>query len=761
MRRTAAPQAVCALLASLVAAWPLTSLIELGRWIWPIIVVAAAVSLLGMALRAMRCPGWLIPAVQFLALVVTLALIYLPHTLSIDELVQSVQALIEDGAHTIQTSAPPAPASIGLQVIVAFAVTGFGLITDICAATLRSPVLAGVPLLGVFLISAANTAVGLNPVYFIAVAALWLAMVAVQHAQDLQQGVTGQPLAVQPTPGDSALAGHGRTARLIAVPVILLAAVLPSVIPHAPAHFFADGLARGTGDGPVSIGFSTNLDLSADLNSNNTSPVLTFTTADLTPPPLRVVTSTKYADGSWSADDPSGPATIGADGANLSVPAADSLRRQSTVSTMQVKDSVLGSGLLAAPFPASSADLDGSTWLYVEATGQIRPLRAASRYQVSYLVPTAQARPSGTNQLPTDERRPALAVDARSRSLVLERLEPLRADTQWQTAKNIQNYLRASGGFTYSLTLAATGRGSDGQPLDALSNFLVTKQGYCTQFATAMVMMARASGIPARLAVGFLPGSPTSVDNQRSVLQSDAHAWPELWFPGMGWTRFEPTPGVRATDTPAYTQQDTTTVTRSGQPSERESSSAAASASSSSTATTQTDPAAAAAGSGFNWGPWLRLFGWLAAVLLIGGAGAVVLPLLARRGREAARERERDTERVEAEWQHLVWDLSDLGAETPPADSPRLLERHYRNSLVLTSQGQRALHEAVRTLEQARYADPDRTDGQLDLGEHADQIVRDARRSASATAKLRATLWPRSAFHAIASALPRRGRQSR
>lgn len=755
MRRTAAPQALCALLASLVAAWPLTSLIELGRWIWPIVAVAVTVTLLGMALRAVRCPASAIPALQLLTLLAALALIYLPHTASVGELVQATQALIDDGVHTVQTSVPPAPASIGLQFLIAVAVTGFALVTDICAATLRSPVLAGIPLLGVFLISAANTAVGLNAVYFMAVAALWLTMVAVQHSQDLQQDVTARPLALQPTRGESALAGHGRTARLIAVPVVLLAAVLPAVIPHAPAHFFAGGLARGSGDGPVSVGFSTDLDLSADLTSNNTSPVLTLRTEDLSPPPLRVVTATRYADGGWTADDPSGPATIGADGANLSLPAADNMRGQSTSATMQVTGSVLGAGLLAAPFPAASADLGGRTWLYVESTGQIRPLRATPDYRVSYLVPKSTARPSGSDQLGAQERASTLTVDAAARSLVQQRLEPLRDSSQWQTAKNIQEYLRNTGGFTYSLTLAATQRAANGRPLDPLSNFLVTKQGYCTQFATAMIMMSRAAGIPARLAVGFLPGTPTAVNDERTVLQSDAHAWPELWFPGLGWTRFEPTPGVRATDTPVYTQQDGTAITRSGQPSDSEASSSAPGASTSAATSAPTQAPAASTGSGQNWGLWLRAAGWLLAALAIGAAGAVVLPLVARRGRDTARGRADDRDRIEAEWQHLVWDLSDLGAEPPPADSPRAVERHYRNTLVLTSRGQRALHEAVQTLEQARYADPAAAPGRLDLSDQAEQIVRDARRSAPAALRIRAMLWPRSAFHTITGAVRR------
>ena len=106
----------------------------------------------------------------------------------------------------------------------------------------------------------------------------------------------------------------------------------------------------------------------------------------------------------------------------------------------------------------------------------------------------------------------------------------LKADgTPYEHALAIQDYLRTSGGFTYSLTLA-TARDSAGRSLDLdpLSNFLVTKQGYCVQFATAMVMMARSAGIPARMAIGFLPGSadPGRLDGHRGGRARLARALP-------------------------------------------------------------------------------------------------------------------------------------------------------------------------------------------------------------------------------------------
>ncbi len=69
------------------------------------------------------------------------------------------------------------------------------------------------------------------------------------------------------------------------------------------------------------------------------------------------------------------------------------------------------------------------------------------------------------------------------------------------------------------------------------------QRGYCDYFASAMVVLARMSGIPARLAVGYATGSYDVQTSEYTVTELSAHSWPELYFTGVGWVRFEPTPG--------------------------------------------------------------------------------------------------------------------------------------------------------------------------------------------------------------------------
>ncbi|MGH2405564.1 MAG: transglutaminaseTgpA domain-containing protein, partial [bacterium] len=88
------------------------------------------------------------------------------------------------------------------------------------------------------------------------------------------------------------------------------------------------------------------------------------------------------------------------------------------------------------------------------------------------------------------------------------------------------------------------------RPGDAVDHFLFEeRRGYCEQFASAMVVMLRSIGVPSRLVTGYTSGTLNPVTGFLEMRNSDAHAWVEAFFPGLGWVEFEPTPGF--TDTAA------------------------------------------------------------------------------------------------------------------------------------------------------------------------------------------------------------------
>ncbi len=110
------------------------------------------------------------------------------------------------------------------------------------------------------------------------------------------------------------------------------------------------------------------------------------------------------------------------------------------------------------------------------------------------------------------------------------------ASTPYAKALAIGNYLSQ---FSYSLKT-----GSPPEGTDAVEFFCFTEQsGACGDFATAMVVLLRAAGVPSRFSTGYRYGELDSDSGNYVVLVSNRHAWAEVYFPGYGWVEFESTPG--------------------------------------------------------------------------------------------------------------------------------------------------------------------------------------------------------------------------
>ncbi|HUH16843.1 MAG TPA: transglutaminaseTgpA domain-containing protein, partial [Methylomirabilota bacterium] len=118
------------------------------------------------------------------------------------------------------------------------------------------------------------------------------------------------------------------------------------------------------------------------------------------------------------------------------------------------------------------------------------------------------------------------------------------ARNPYEQAKALADFLSRHASFTYETTaaVAPTGR-------DMVDFFLfdpeANRTGYCQYYASAMVLMARSLGLPARVAVGFAPGERQD-DGTYLVREANAHAWAEIYFPGYGWQIFEATKSIRS-----------------------------------------------------------------------------------------------------------------------------------------------------------------------------------------------------------------------
>ena len=200
---------------------------------------------------------------------------------------------------------------------------------------------------------------------------------------------------------------------------------------------------------------------------------------------------------------------------------------------------------IRGPFGAGAESLSNAAhqeFLLIDSSGSLQnPVRtgAKTHYDATSwlpLVPPEQLRGASTDypvgirqtylQLPdTDPRITALALQITA-----------HASTPYDKAASIEAYLHSRYGYTLDLS----GTPPTGDPL---AYFLFTKRaGHCEYFASAMTVLLRSLGIPARYATGFLPGEFNDLAGDYIVRASDAHAWVEVYFPGYDWITFDPTP---------------------------------------------------------------------------------------------------------------------------------------------------------------------------------------------------------------------------
>jgi len=113
------------------------------------------------------------------------------------------------------------------------------------------------------------------------------------------------------------------------------------------------------------------------------------------------------------------------------------------------------------------------------------------------------------------------------------------ASTRYDTAKAIETWLRRNIAYNEAIPNPPAG-------VDRIDWFLFElRQGYCTYYATAMVVMLRSLGVPARMVAGFAEGEWDASLGRYIVRERDAHTWVEVYFPGYGWIEFEPTAAQR------------------------------------------------------------------------------------------------------------------------------------------------------------------------------------------------------------------------
>lgn len=753
------PEALVAAVASLSVAWPLTTLLQQQSWLAPAILLVATVALTGGVLRTLQAASSVVSLGQLAVGTLGIAAVYLPQTLwfalPTPTTARGAAALLRDAGAVLSTYAAPAPTTEGVSFLVVLVLVLTATSVDTIAVTGRSPAMAGIPLAAAFLVSVSNSGQAMAPWFFVATGAAWLLMV-VQQGERLVDAWPSRGRREFVTGDD---VSHGRTshrssARLLGVGALVLALLGAGLLPHLPPTYFAEGLARNPeandlGGGGGDVSFVETMDPAADLRSQSTATVLRYTSSARVLEPLKVTATEVYQDQEWQAPERRrteliDPPTKAADQAKELSPQV-----RTTVEQIRVSVNSLRPPHLATPVPVTSLDIDGAPWLF-DTRARVPQLsgRPVEDYIAGYLslAPTDELPAEVGARITTPElMRPELleipddalpAVRTLTEQVVGARTEPL------QQAIAIQNHLRG-GDYVYSLDLAQSRPQVADEPI---SQFLANKQGYCVQFATAMVMMARYEGIPARMAVGFLPGE-LQEGSERKVVAADAHTWPELWMDGLGWTRFEPTPGTRTGPAPGFTR--TAEDPQEVAPVPEVVPEAQVEPPAPDPAQTQSDALQQV----------LVRAGWVLLALLGLGLLMLLVPLAGRWFRErevrAARTPE---EQVEAQWLLLTRSLSDLGVPAPPPQSPRAMNVHYAEHTELDRRGEEALGRVTQTLERSRYAGADLigSAGPTDLSRDVEAVVGRVREASPGKVRVRARWLPRTGWLGLRTMLSRR-----
>ncbi|MCC6188287.1 MAG: transglutaminase domain-containing protein, partial [Anaerolineales bacterium] len=186
-------------------------------------------------------------------------------------------------------------------------------------------------------------------------------------------------------------------------------------------------------------------------------------------------------------------------------------------------------------------DPEGGARYDVTAVRSQQVLRRGETYQMVASVSVAddESLREASRNYPAWVRANFLAVPpeitSRTRELARQIVDEAGAANPFDQAQAITQWLRDNIVYDQGIETPPV----DVEPIDYL--LFTSRRGYCNYYASAEVMLLRSLGIPARLAVGFSQGELDPRTGVFHVLEQNAHAWPEVFFPGYGWVEFEPT----------------------------------------------------------------------------------------------------------------------------------------------------------------------------------------------------------------------------
>ncbi len=656
---------------------------------WWFAIATTVLVVLGSAAvaRAVTRRGWVPQVVAPFAFLGVLTLMFsggtaLLFVIATPETFGVFEALAREGSASIGGQSIPAEATQGIVFLMCLGMGALAFVGDLIAVSLRRPALAGVPLA---VIVGIPTVIGYevaDTFILILTAICWLILLR-----------AGQPFP--------------QTARTFSIGAfaVAIALVVPLVLPPVVA---VEGEGNGANGGVVKV--NPVLSLGRDLRRELPRTVLTYNTRSGAPAYLRLVSLQNFSVDTWAPD----PTII--DLANVPStfrpPPGLAVDVPTTSETTWVNVENLASPWLPTPYPPTGVSGLRGNW-YWDAAGMTFTSTDSSsegeQYRVASLIlqPTPAQLAAAKAVLPADmgaEAQKYLALPEGMPSIIGETALAVTAsaDSDYARAVALQEYFR-NGQFIYSETTPLDDD-YDSNGMLAIAKFLEVKSGYCIHFASSMAVMARTLGIPSRVTVGFLPGEKqtNTVEGRTSyrVSTQDVHAWPELYFEGIGWTRFEPTtsrgfvPTYADEATPGVpiTPNVNPTPTASPSPSATPQPSAAPVKPNADAA----NPTVTAGALGWLWG----------ALIVLGIALLLLVPAAVRAGQRALRLRRlaRGHPIATTGWRELLQSAHDLKVDISPSATPREAAAVIERAAKLGDSDRATLQDVLGLVERQSFA---------------------------------------------------------
>jgi transglutaminase-like putative cysteine protease len=638
-----------------------------GHFLGPLIVVAAAVAVAGVFLRAAPVPrrvGVLLHVLVVAALVWLLLGGSLIHPFSSTG---DIGVRIGDAWTSAETYQPPIPQNVpGIAPLLIPCGALALFVVDLLACWLRRVPLAGLPLLAVYCVPISVIGDGVSWVVFLLAAAGFLLMMFLHESAHITRW--GRPLGGTAAAADphgfgvSTGASKGSATTVGSVAVVL-AVILPVFVPTL--HLDGLGLFGPGGGGGVKV-VNPIADMRRNLHRGADVPLLTVKTDDPDPSYLRIAVLTQFNGVEWTSGNrsiisdqtASGLLPFPEEGLADNVPTDP---HNYTVTATSNFDSTW----LPTMFPVSSVNAIGDWHWDANTMDFIAGNDSTNTAGLTWTMSALKPQLSNFSMINSLTAPLAIQQEYTARPSTLP---PYVTDLAQQVTRNghsrferavmLQNWFRDN--FRYSL------KTEEGDSNQALLDFLTPgkghRVGYCEQFAAAFAVMARTLDIPARVAIGFL--TPKKVGNNEFVYSAhDMHAWPEVYFRGSGWVRFEPTPGRRTGAAPAYT---TSQVIKPNNPKDGPTSAGGrVTTDPTSKATSKLNDTTTSTGSASGPDvPWTGILITVLALLVLGGLALV--PGVIRGRRRSRRLRGG----AEAAWAELRDSALDLGVAWPMGRSP-------------------------------------------------------------------------------------------